>query len=160
MSEDEYVIWKSGSKNKKIKASQVRKVDTMKFKAHGDVLSFASKHPGALSGFFLSMCHQKISQGTVHESKQLARVPMTVWAQQHSGLSELRDLREVQTLALAMELISRKELAQAMDVLAMRIQAIQAAKGKGGSWEKASRAELIMQSGVPSAASGLLKLTS
>jgi len=154
------VIWKAHGKNKKVKGSQVRKLETEKFKAHGDVLGFASKHPGAFSGFFLAMIHQKVSQGQLSQTKQLARVPLTQWAAASTGLTELRDQREVQTLALAMELISRRELASVMDVLAMRIQAIQSAKAKNGSWEKASKAELIMQAGVPSAASGLLKLTS
>ena len=58
---------------------------------------------------------------------------MTTWAQAHSGLTELRDQREVQTLALVMDLINAQDLATAMDVLAQRIIAIQQAKAKGGS---------------------------
>ena len=43
------------------------------------------------------------------------------------GLSDIRDLREIATLAFAMDTVSRNELAPAMDVLAQRILAIQLA---------------------------------
>jgi hypothetical protein len=49
----------------------------------------------------------------------------------------------VATLASAMDAINRREVQQAMDILSQRILAIQLAKRKGGSWEKAEAVELI-----------------
>ena len=74
-------------------------------------------------------------------------------------MTDIRDRREIESIALVMDHINSGSLTQAMDVLSQRIQAIQSAKAKGGSWEKASKMELLMPSGVQSAASGLLKLT-
>ena len=42
-----------------------------------------------------------------------------------------------------MDAINRVEIQQAMDILSQRILAIQLAKRKGGSWEKAEAVELI-----------------
>lgn len=83
---------------------------------------------------------------------------MVSWAAQHSGLTEVRDVREVLTLAEAMDAVNRKEIARAMDILAQRILAIQQAKRKGGSWEKAESIELI-PSGTSLASSSMLALT-
>eukprot|EP00973_Karenia_brevis_P012307 1671481-Karenia_brevis.AAC.1 len=66
----------------------------------------------------------------------------------YAGLTEIRHMREVQNLALAMDHINRAELKQAMDVLAQRVITIQAAKRKGGSWEKAEGLELLPPSGT------------
>ena len=139
--------------------AQERKLDTEEFKAKGDLLAFAATHPGALSGYFPAMVHRKLSRGRLSETKQLRQASVTTWAQAHSGLTELRDQREVQTLALVMDLINGQDLATAMDVLAQRIIAIQRAKSKGGSWEKAEAAELLAGTGGGVAAGGLLKLT-
>ena len=49
-------------------------------------------------------------------------------------------------------------LETAMDTLAQRILAIQAAKKKGGSWEKAEQAELVVGPSTGAMASGLLRL--
>ena len=72
----------------------------------------------------------------------LRNASVSQWAAQHSGLTEVRDQREVATLAQVMDLINPRTLEEAMDVLAQRIVAIQQAKKKGGSWEKAESIEL------------------
>ena len=46
-----------------------------------------------------------------------------------------------------MDHISAKKLAAAMDIIAQRITAIQRAKQKGGSWEKAQLIELVQPPG-------------
>ena len=68
---------------------------------------------------------------------------MAQWASSHAGLFDIRDIRDVATLAHAMDAINRKEAQQAMDILSQRILAIQLAKREGGSWEKAEAVELI-----------------
>ena len=75
-----------------------------------------------------------------------------------TGLTEVRDLREVQTIATAMDMINRRELSQAMDVLAQRVVSIQRAKQKGGTWEAAELLELMPGSGASMAPGGLLTL--
>eukprot|EP00972_Heterocapsa_arctica_P014886 2192539-Heterocapsa_arctica.AAC.1 len=58
-----------------------------------------------------------------------------------------------------MDSINTKQLSTAMDVLAQRIQAIQTAKTKGGSWQKAAKIELVTQHGSSVGSSGMLRLT-
>ena len=111
-------------------------MDAQKFKRKGELLAYATKHPGALSAHFLASIYARLSKGRVTRSSQLRETNVSQWAAQHSGLSEIRDIREVLTIAEAMDCINRKEIARAMDVLAQRILAVQQAKKKGGSWEK------------------------
>ena len=59
------------------------------------------------------------------------------------GAHRDRDLREVRTLCLALDYINVGAVEMGMDVLSARIAAIQAAKAKNGSWDKAEKAELI-----------------
>ena len=61
------------------------------------------------------------------------QVSVQAWAERHSGLSELRDLREVMTLAAVMDAVNSDTLEEAMDILGQRMLAIQQAKKKGGS---------------------------
>ena len=72
----------------------------------------------------------------------------------------MRDLREAQTIAAAIEQVSRRDLERAMDILCMRLVALQRAKAKGGSWEKAQRCELIPEPGSEAGPSGLGPLLS
>ena len=65
-------------------------------------------------------------------------------------MTELRDQREIQTIAEALDRLNRKDVESAFDVLVQRIQAIQTAKKKNSSWEKASNIELITSGGASS----------
>ena len=58
-----------------------------------------------------------------------------------------------------MDAINSADLEVAMDTLAQRVVAIQQAKRKGGSWEKAEAIELAPGASQGAAASGLLRLT-
>ena len=138
-----YLCWDPKSKSRDVTAQQVVSLDSVKFKKKGDLQVFAAKHPGALSAYFLAAVRMKMMKGVVTRSGQLRDINVSTWAGTHSGLTELRDLREVQTLAAAMDAINSRELSRAMDILACRIGAIQKAKEKGSSWEKAERIELI-----------------
>lgn len=76
----------------------------------------------------------------------------------HSSLSETRDLREAQTLSTVLDHVNRGDLSEALDTIVMRLHALAAAKVKGGSWEKASRLELIAPPGgelLPASLSGM-----
>ena len=114
--------WKANAKrrDREVQPESVRELETRKWRARGDLLSFAARHPGALSGYFLAMVHQKLSHGMVRQRSDLNRVSVSQWASQHSGLSEMRDLREVQTIAAAMDLVNVGTLAECMDTLGRR----------------------------------------
>ena len=58
-----------------------------------------------------------------------------------------------------MDCINGADLRAAMDVLSQRILAIQRAKTKGGTWEKAETIELVSGAGASNTAAGLLRLT-
>ena len=64
-----------------------------------------------------------------------------------SGLADIRDQREVATLTMAIDHVNREQLAQALDLMTQRVVAIQCAKKKGGSWEKAEALELLPGTG-------------
>ena len=138
---------------------QLQRFAAKKFRDQPDLVAFATTHPGALSAFFLSMIHQRVNQTMLKRSSELRNHSVVDWVQRCSGLVELRDTREAQTLAMAMDAINQNQLATCMDILAQRIQAIQAAKAKGGSWEKAAKIELALPQGALAGYSGLLRLT-
>ncbi|CAE8618965.1 unnamed protein product [Polarella glacialis] len=50
-----FLRWKYKGKNRTVQPEEVRKLETQKFKARGDFLTFAAKNPGALSVYFLAM---------------------------------------------------------------------------------------------------------
>ena len=158
-SSSEFLRWSMKARDQAVSPAQLAKVDAERFKRRADLLRFATEHPGALSAHFLSAVRIKLGRGTVTRSKQLRDVPMAEWVQSgHSGLSEVRDQREALTLAAAMDALSRSDVARAMDLLSMRLVALQKAKCKGGSWEKAQTVELIPAPGTELGPAGLTAL--
>ena len=115
-----------------------------KFKKRVDLVTFAMEHPGALAAHFANKVHEQMGSGVMRRSRQLRDVPYTKYIGSDAfGLSELRDRREAMTLATVMEKLNKDEVSEAMDLISMRLLALQEAKQKGGSWEKASLKELI-----------------
>ena len=84
------------------------------FKDQASVVSFAARQPGALAAFFLSMIHQRMSQGLLSKSKQLRDQSVAQWVTSHCGLTETRGQREALTLAPCMDSINARQLAVAM----------------------------------------------
>ena len=123
-----------------------------------DLVAFAAKHPGALTGHFLSACYSKLSRGVPNRRSDLNDTSLATWAATHTGLTELRDLREVQTIAMAMDHIKASSVERAMDVLSQRVLAIQMAKKKGSSWERAEALELLPTTGCGLVPGGMLSL--
>ena len=150
--------WKVDGKSKSVSYNDLAHVDQLKFKKKGDLVAFAAKHPGALTAHFLAGVFTRLSKGTLAKSSQLRDVSVASWAHQFAGLSELRDMKEVLTLAEILDHVNRREIARALDVLVQRILAIQAAKMKGGSWEKAEGIELV-NTNKTLASSSMLALT-
>ncbi|CAK9055594.1 Uncharacterized protein SCF082_LOCUS30033 [Durusdinium trenchii] len=135
--------WKEHGKDRAVSYSDLTHVDALKLKRKGDLLAFASKNPGALTAHFLAGVYSRLSKGSLTRTGQLRDVSVTSWAHQFAGLTEIRDLKEVITLAEVLDSINRKEISRALDIICQRIIAIQSAKQKGGSWEKAEAVELI-----------------
>lgn len=135
--------WNDQGKDRRVAQADLSHVDMLKWKKRGDLIAFAHRHPGALTAHFLASVYSRLSKGTVTRSAQLREASVTSWAHQFSGLSEIRDVKEVLTLAEVLDAVNRKEIAQAMDILCQRILAVQAAKQKGGSWERAEAIELV-----------------
>ncbi|CAK8990988.1 unnamed protein product, partial [Durusdinium trenchii] len=129
--------WREHGKDKSVSYADLTHVDALKLKRKGDLLAFASKHPGALTAHFLAGVYSRLSKGSLTRTGQLRDVSVTSWAHQFSGLTEVRDLKEVVTLAEILDSVNRKEISRALDIICQRIIAIQSAKQKGGSWEKA-----------------------
>ena len=124
------IVWKAKGKDRSISPREVRGLEE-KLRARGELLTFAAKHPGALSGFFLAMVHEKLSRGRVCRTGDLRKVSVASWAERHCGLNELRDQREVATLSAIMDAVNARDLSLAMDTLAQRILAVQQAKKTG-----------------------------
>jgi hypothetical protein len=155
-SNSSYIRWKHEGKSKKVDAVKMGKVDTKRFKKRSDLLIFASKHPGALTANFINGVRQKLMKGGITRTSQLKDVELTEYVTTGSaGLKEVRDKREAMTILQAMDHINRSEISQAMDILSMRIVALLEAKTSGGTWEKASKKELIPDEASTLAPAGL-----
>eukprot|EP00974_Lingulodinium_polyedra_P003166 296351-Lingulodinium_polyedra.AAC.1 len=69
-----------------------------------------------------------MAKGELTWSKQLRNVRIGLWlAAGHSGLTDARDLRGAQTLAAIADAAAEDGPARALDVLVMRLTAIQRA---------------------------------
>lgn len=153
------LCWKDKGKNRKVTASMTRFTQAQNFKNRADLMSFAAKHPGALSAMFLQMVHQRVSQGKVTHTRDLRNISTATWAANHSGLSEIRDVKGVLTLCTVLDAINSRDLSTAMDVIAQRVQAIQSAKAKSATWEKAANMELVVSPTEGGTAGPLRRLT-
>ena len=138
--------------------AEEKAVEAERFKTQSDVMVFAARHPGALSGYFLQMCRRKAANVGITESKQLRDVSVTNWVSLHSGLSEVRDQKEAATIAAAVDGINRRDFEYVMDLLAQRLFALQSKAAKGGSWEKAAKLELIGGPGPSQVQGGMSRL--
>lgn len=151
-----YVRWKHQGKNKKVDAVAMGKVDTRRFKKRSDLLIFAAKHPGALTANFINGIRQKLMKGGILKTGQLRDVELTEYVSTGAaGFKEVRDRREAMTILQVMDYINQQEIEKAMDVLSMRLTALIEAKSTGGTWDKASKKELIPEEGSSLAPAGL-----
>ena len=88
----------------------------------------------------------------------MRKASVVAWAQKYAVMSEIRDRRELETIAQAMDHISRGDLQEVMDLLAQRVLSIRQAKAKGGDWSKSSAIELIAAEGTAPVPSGMRRL--
>ena len=148
-------------KDRKVSPRQCQKSDARKFKRRVDLLTFAQEHPGALGAHFANAIRVAIGEGPIKRTADLRKIPYVRYITSVDfGLSELRDKREALTLATIMEHINKDSLSEACDIIASRLLALQEAKSKGGTWEKAATKELIPLPGASGLQpSGLSSLT-
>ena len=152
--------WKEKGRRQKVGPGQLAKVDMERFAQNRSrLLTFVAREPGAMTAHFLAQIRQRLKgpAGRITHTDQLRDISAVTWVG-ISGLTETRDLREANTLAAILDAVNRKEIAEALDVLVMRLHAITKAKEKGGSWDKASKLELIQPVGgdmLPAGLSGL-----
>ena len=86
---------------------------------------------------------EKLGKGAPRTTGSLQRVDVSQWAKDSTGLKELRDLREVQSLNLMLTHLQHHRLPEAVDVAAQRIKSILMAKQPKGSWDKSTLVELL-----------------
>ena len=103
--------WKDDGKDKKVSYAHLTHVDGLKLKKKGDLVVFAAKNPGALTAHFLGGVYA--STGT----SQLRDVSVAQWAHQYAGLTEVRDIKEILTLAEILDAVNRRQVATALDAL-------------------------------------------
>ena len=135
--------WDDRSRNRSISPGAIRKLQVLKFKTRADLVAFSQKHPGALGAQFLIAVREKLMRGHPTHTKQLRDVDVSTWAARETGLKELRDLREVQTLSLILGHINSDRLPHAVDAISQRVKSILMAKAPKGSWEKSAAVELL-----------------
>jgi hypothetical protein len=75
--------------------------------------------------------------GVARTAGELMETDLSRWAD-NSGLKEVRDRKEVEFLAKLINTLGTKRVAEALDLMAMRIREVLLAKREGQSWEKAS----------------------
>ena len=143
-----YVRWRAHGVDKSVTATELARTDIRKFPKRVHLLTFAQEHPGALTAHFFNAVRLACSKQPISRSSQLRSVPLVRYiTSEEFGLTDLRDKREALTLATVAQMVNAGDLAKALDVVVMRLQALQNAKRKGGSWEKASEKELIPLAG-------------
>lgn len=122
-------------------------METMRFKSRADLLRVAAEKPGALAAQFLIAVRLALHGGPPSSTRDLLKVDVQRWAREHTGLTERRDQREIQTLMLIMAKLGEGEYAQAADVIAQRAKSLLQAKSAKGSWEKSQVIELLASGG-------------
>ena len=139
-----FMAWSaSSSKDSQFDVGQQTRQHTLRFKRRADLLKFHLERPGALAAHFLCQVSQKLGRPMPTSSAELLRTDVVGWSERHSGVKDVRDQREIQFLGRILQDLGTDRLPQLADLLALRIREIRAAKGEGGSWEKAGVMSLL-----------------
>jgi hypothetical protein len=142
------VKWRASDMSKKdVSAEELRNMETMRFKSRADLMRVAAEEPGALAAQFLIAVRLALHGGPPSTTRDLLKVDVQRWAREHTGLTERRDQREIQTLMMVMAKVSDGEYAHAVDVIAQRAKSLLQAKSTKGSWEKSQVIELLASGG-------------
>ena len=96
---------------------------------------------------FLVAIRAAMNQDPPRDTKELLKTEMQRWGRDGTGLKELRDTREMQTLMLVLSRLCEDRVEEAVDVIAQRAKSILSAKSPKGSWEKSQVLELLAGAG-------------
>ena len=75
----------------------------LKFRTWANLLEFSPCRPGGLAAQFAAMVHEKVTTEAIRDERQLYDVDFGKGRWEMANLKELRDRREVQTFALALQ---------------------------------------------------------
>ena len=110
-------------------------------------MKFSQQYPGALGAYFLFQVRQKSGMTSDLKMQDLAATDISSWAinPAMTGLSEVRDQKEVLFLSQVLCDLGNHRLGRVSDLVAQRIREIRAAKQSQSSWEKAAVVSLMAQ---------------
>lgn len=141
-------VWHSRSSGKRdpITPEIARNMETLRFRTRADLVRLSAERPGALACQFLLAVRQALNAEPAKSSKDLWRTDVMRWSRDSTGLKEVRDQREIQTLMLILQKLNEDQVEQAADVIAQRAKSLLVAKTAKGSWEKSATIELLASS--------------
>lgn len=138
-----YVRWKDGArKGHDIDPAAIPKIDQMEAQRPADLKAFAIKHRGALTAHFLAMVRQRLMGGYPTTTGELRQVDAVTWVERVSGITDPIAKREASTPCHVLDNVNRRDAPRALDILSMRLWAIQLAALKVPR-ENATMIELI-----------------
>ena len=147
------MLWTdSKSKKRTFSSDQHTRFHTLRFRRRADLLAFAMKRPGGLAAHFLAQVRLRLGQPLPSDTAELRNTDVASWALKDGALKDVRDQKELMLLARILSELAHDRLPQLVDIIAMRVRELRAAKAEGGSWDKAG--VLSLQPGpYPAAAS-------
>jgi len=152
--------WKRDTKRKRsLSPDGIRNLSSVRLRNRADLQNFATRYRGCLAAQFLIAVHNALSKGNPSTDREMMAVDLVRWSQEASGLKELRDLREIQSLCLIMSRLNQGRLEEAADAIAQRVKGVLSAKAPKGTWERAQLIELLPVSGGSIATAAELSLT-
>ena len=86
---------------------------------------------------------KKLMRPQAEDTRDLLDTDPATWSSTQADMKDVRDLKEVQFLTKLLAEINADRLAEAVDLLVMRVREIRMAKMTGGSWEKANAVSLM-----------------
>ena len=116
---------------------------TVKFRKRAELVEYTERNPGAMAAQFLLAVFEKVHSTPAKNERQLYGLDVSKWAKELTTLTEKRNQREVQSLALVLQKMGGDAIPEAMDVAVQRSKSILIAKGPKGSWEKGASLELL-----------------
>ena len=127
----------------------VARGQSLRVRKRSDLFKLSQQYPGALGALFLMQVKTKMLGGSPDKVGDLYRIDPSRWATSLTGLTEIRDLREVQLLSKVVGKLNSGQVVDAVDLAAMRIKELLHAKVRsGGTWDTAALVSLMPADGA------------
>lgn len=107
-------------------------METLRFRTRADLVRLSAERPGALAYHFLLAVRQALNAEPAKSSKDLGRMDVMRWSRDATGLKEVRDQRDIQTLMLIQQKLNDDQVEPAADVIAQRLTCGQGCEGQLG----------------------------